>query len=332
MKQLLLILKIIMNYKRSIIVFVFTCFIYTLVLLLYSVSIEIIGYSLILVLFFGFIILGYTIIKTYAKHIQLQNIINHEIFQMDLLPDTSYLIEKDYQTIIQKLYHDDMKHQSQSTSKYNDLQDITTLWAHQIKTPISAMRLLLQVSENKQNDAIKEELFEIEKYVEMLLGYYRLNAETNDFLIKEIDCEPIIRLVIRQYATFFIRKKIQIEVDNIKVKVLSDEKWLRFVIEQILSNALKYTNEGKIKISFEDEKTLVISDTGIGIQEEDIPRVFEKGYTGYNGRTDKKSTGLGLYLCKMILSKLGHSISLESKLNKGTVVKINLNTMNLYVE
>lgn len=331
MKELSLIFKVILNFRRSIIVFLLTCFIYSLVLFLYSISIEIISYSLILILFLGINILTYAIVKTYSKHKQLQNIVNQEIFQTELLPHTSYLIENDYQAIIHKLHHDDMKNQSLSALKYNDLQDITTLWAHQIKTPISAMRLLLQVNENSQNEEIKEELFEIEKYVEMLLGYYRLNSQTNDFVIKEIDCEPIIRSVIRQYAKFFVRKRIQIEINNINVKVLSDEKWLSFVIEQIISNALKYTNEGKIKISFNNQ-TLIIEDTGIGIQKEDIPRVFEKGYTGYNGRSDKKSTGLGLYLCKMILVKLGHSINIESILYKGTVVSIDLKAKELELE
>ena len=166
----------------------------------------------------------------------------------------------------------------------------------------------------------------------MLLGYYRLNSDTNDYVIRKIECEPIIRTVIRQYAKFFIRKKINIEVENLNIKVLSDEKWLGFVFEQILSNALKYTNEGLIKIYTENGHVLVIEDTGIGIQEEDLPRLFEKGYTGYNGRSDKKSTGLGLYLCKMILTKLGHTITIESKINKGTKVKIDLGQIDLKVE
>ena len=332
MKQLLLILKIIFNLKRHIIVFVFTCVLFSLVFFLYNVSFEAIGYSLILVLFFGLITLIYGVIKIYTKHQSLVNIANIEYFQMDRLPQTNLLIENDYQTIIQKIHQDDVKHQSVSTSKYYDLQDITTLWAHQIKTPISAMRLLLQSNETHENEEIKEELFEIENYVEMLLGYYRLNSEINDFVIKEINCEPMIRAVIRKYAKFFIRKRINIEIENIDIKVLTDEKWLAFVFEQVLSNSLKYTNEGMIRITSENQNTLIIEDTGIGIQEEDIPRVFEKGYTGYNGRSDKKSTVMGLYLCKMILSKLGHTISIESKPNRGTIVRIKLESINLKIE
>lgn len=251
---------------------------------------------------------------------------------LDQLIVPNELIEKDYYLLIDKIYHDNLTQQNQALTKYNNLQDITTLWAHQIKTPISAMRLLLQQDESDENNEIREELFEIEKYVQMLLGYYRLNSESNDFVIRRIDCEPIIRTVIREYAKFFIRKKIQIDVSNLNITVLSDEKWLGFVFEQILSNALKYTYEGKITISTEKGNTIVIEDTGIGIQEEDLPRVFEKGYTGYNGRSDKKSTGLGLYLSKLILNKLGHTITIDSVLNKGTTVRINLENVDLKVE
>lgn len=258
--------------------------------------------------------------------------IEQEYFSFDQFNEPTSLIEKDYYRIIEKIYQDNIINQSHAQNRYKNLQDITTLWAHQIKTPISAMRLLLQQDESEENNEVKEELFEIEKYVQMLLGYYRLNSDTNDFVIRRVDCEPIIRTIIRQYAKFFIRKKIQIEVENLNIKVLSDEKWLGFVFEQILSNALKYTNEGIIKIYTENGHILVIEDTGIGIQEEDLPRLFEKGYTGYNGRSDKKSTGLGLYLCKMILTKLGHTITIESKINKGTKVKIDLGQIDLKVE
>lgn len=332
MKQGRVILNLILNFKRPILLFLLTCFIFSLVLFLYSVSLETISYALIIMTFFGVIILSTALIRAYAKHRTLQHILEQVYFQMDQLPGSSTLIETDYQSIIHKLDQDDKQHQRDAASKYHDLQEITTLWAHQIKTPISALRLLLQVSESNDHEEIKEELFEIEKYVEMLLGYYRLSSPTNDFVIKEIACEPIIRSAIRNYAKFFIRKKIQLELENIDVLVLSDEKWLGFVIEQILSNALKYTSEGKIKISFENTHTLVIEDTGIGIREEDLPRVFEKGYTGYNGRSDKKSTGLGLFLCKMILTKLGHTITIQSQLNKGTSVKIDLKSIDLKPE
>lgn len=331
MNNLKFIYNAIYNMRHYIYLVFLICLIFIIVLVLYSVSIDAIFYSLILVLFFCIIFFFYYSYKIRLKHKLLESIIKQDNFDFLQLTEPRHLIEKDYYHIIEKIYHENRINQTNAQAKYYNLQDITTLWAHQIKTPLSAMRLLLQSSEN-DNDELKDELFEIEKYVEMLLGYYRLNSDTNDFVIRRIDCEPIIRTVIRQYAKFFIRKKILIEVENINITVLSDEKWISFVFEQILSNALKYTNEGKIRIYSDHKHTLVIEDTGIGIQEEDIPRIFEKGYTGYNGRRDKKSTGLGLYLCKMILTKLGHTITIESTINKGTQVKINFENINLKVE
>lgn len=332
MSKFRLLLDVIFNLRHVIYSQLLTCLIFIIVLFLTSVSIEVILYALVLILFFWIILFMYYSYKVSNKHKFLQSMIKQEHFSFDQMIEPNRIIEKDYYDIIEKIHQENLKNQSFAQSRYTNLEDITTLWAHQIKTPISAMRLLLQTNESEDNNELKDELFEIEKYVEMLLGYYRLNSDTNDFVIRRIDCEPIIRTVIRQYAKFFIRKKIQIEVEHLNITVLSDEKWLSFVFEQILSNALKYTNEGMIRIYTEKGHTIVIEDTGIGIQEEDLPRVFEKGYTGYNGRSDKKSTGLGLYLCKMILNKLGHTITINSIINKGTIVRINLENVNLKVE
>ena len=150
--------------------------------------------------------------------------------------------------------------------KYADMVDYYTLWAHQIKTPIAAMRLTLQSGEMSQSRELSEDLHRIEQYVEI--------------------------------SSQFIRRKIKLVYEPVGVTVLTDEKWLLFVLEQVLSNALKYTKAGEIEITLEAPKTVCIRDTGIGIAPEDINRIFEKGYTGYNGRTDKKASGIGLYLCR----------------------------------
>ena len=150
-------------------------------------------------------------------------------------------------------------------------------------------------------------------------------------MIKRYPLDDIVKQAIRKYAKSFIRKKIRLNYKDLNFNVLTDEKWLVFVVEQLLSNALKYTNEGHISIYLDDHlpNTLVIADTGIGIEQEDLPRVFEKGFTGYIGRTDKKSTGIGLYLCKQILNKLSHTITIESQVGKGTKVKIGLDVIDI---
>lgn len=171
---------------------------------------------------------------------------------------------------------------------------------------------------------MKMELFKIEQYVEMVLTYLRMEEMSSDLSFESCSLDSIIKQAVRKYSQMFILKKIQLVYTPIEMKVLTDEKWLVFVLEQILSNALKYTSTGKISVYTKGQNCLVIEDTGIGIWPEDLPRVFEKGFTGYNGRKDKKSTGIGLYLCKSVIDKLKHQIWIESEAGKGTKVYLSL--------
>lgn len=209
-----------------------------------------------------------------------------------------------------------------------------TIWAHQIKTPIAAMRLLLQSEKSDMNNELLEQLFKIDQYVDMVLQYLRMEDISSDLLIKSYQLDTIVKQAIRKYSSSFIRKKIKLNYEELNCSVITDEKWLLFVIEQILSNALKYTPQGEISIYMDNELpvTLVIEDTGIGIAEEDLPRIFERGFTGFNGRNDKKSTGIGLYLCKSILNKLSHTITIESEIDKGTRVKIGLDSADIDIK
>lgn len=205
-----------------------------------------------------------------------------------------------------------------------DMLDYYTLWAHQIKTPIAAMRLILQSDDAPNSAELEQELFRVEQYVEMVLNYLRLGSDSTDYVICRVELDRLLRQSVKKYAKQFIRRRIRLDYKETGLTVLTDEKWLSFAIEQLLANALKYTREGGgIRIYAEGE-ALCIEDTGIGIAAEDLPRVFEKGYTGCNGRTDKKSTGIGLYLCRKILDKLGHGITIESKIGAGTKVKVYL--------
>lgn len=216
---------------------------------------------------------------------------------------------------------------------------------HQIKTPIAGLQLLLQMERGEQENAesgermteeyhikqlqnltdMEEELFRIEEYVGMALQYQRLNSNSNDYILKQISLDTVIREVIHKYARIMIRRKIRLHYEKTNVSVISDEKWLAFVLEQLLSNAVKYTQGGELTIEVQEEPQqiwLKIRDTGIGIRSEDIPRVFEKGYTGFNGHEDKRSTGIGLYLCRDALQKLGHTIRIQSEIGEGTVVTV----------
>ena len=166
----------------------------------------------------------------------------------------------------------------------------------------------------------------------MVLAFVRLDSDTTDYVFREQALDPIVREAVKKFAGQFIRKKLRLTYEPIRARVLTDEKWLCFVIEQILSNAVKYTNEGGVTITWQEPDTLVIRDTGIGIAPEDLPRVFEKSYTGYNGRSDKKSSGIGLYLCRRICTRLGHRIGVSSEPGRGTAVWISLSHEELHPE
>lgn len=283
-------------------------------------------YGGVICLFLVLVIGGIDFFRYYNRHrelIKMQKVIKISVDALSMPGDQ---IEEDYQTLLQLVHEDKVKAVNDLENRRKDLMEYYTMWVHQIKTPIAAMQLLLQSEDTPKNREAAEELFRIEQYVKMALQYTRLDSETTDFLIQRYNLDDIVREAVRCYARLFIRKKISLNYQPLQVQVLTDEKWLEFVIEQVLSNAVKYTPKGSVSICMEGSSTLVIEDTGIGIRKEDLPRVCEKGYTGYNGHTDKRSTGIGLYLSKRILEKLSHTIEIESEMGVGTRVKIGLIT------
>ena len=194
------------------------------------------------------------------------------------------------------------------------------------------MRLTLQNEDSQLSRRLMSELGRVERYVEMVLAYLRLDAESTDYLLREYDLDSVIRSSVRKFSGEFIDRKLSLDFQPTGIKILTDEKWLSFVLEQLLSNALKYTPAGKVAIRLEAPSTLCIEDTGIGIAAEDLPRIFDQGFTGHNGRTDKRASGLGLYLCRRVCRNLGHTIAVESEPGKGTVVKLDLSRKKIAVE
>lgn len=266
------------------------------------------------------------------RHRQLTALKREIDATLEHLPQPRNLLEADWYSIACALSKTMHTAQERSDQQYNAAIEYFTVWAHQIKTPIAAMRLLLQEADTPENRAVGEELFRIEQYADMVLGYLRLNSDTTDYVLRRSDLDSIVRTCVHKYAPLFIRKKIRLDYQPIHCTVLTDEKWLSFVVEQILSNALKYTRSGSVTIRIESPSVLVIADTGIGIAPEDLPRVFECGFTGCNGRTDKRATGIGLYLSKRVLTQLGHKIQLSSAIGQGTQVRIFLEEHPLEVE
>ena len=221
---------------------------------------------------------------------------------------------------------------SDAENRYNDLVDYYTLWVHQIKTPIAASKLLVsEVTDRQLKQQLEQEIFKIDSYTNLVLQYLRLESFHDDLVLKKENIEDLVKEVIRKYAIFFIQKGLSINLHDLDRKIVTDKKWLLVVIEQILSNSLKYTNEGGIEIYMEGSD-LCIKDTGIGIKNSDRLRVFERGFSGYNGRMTQQSSGLGLYLTQKISQELGHQICIESELGQGTTVRIKFSEVNLLIE
>ena len=234
-------------------------------------------------------------------------------------------MEEYYQALCKALADRGAADRRKARIQKGEMLDFYTLWVHQIKTPIAAMRLLLQSGGEASaalTGPLAGELTRIEGYVSMVLSYLRLESEQTDYLFRKTRLDKQVRQAVRRFARLFIGGKLSVSADLPEVSVTTDAKWLSVVLEQVISNAVKYTPPGgRVTISFSGD-TLEVADTGIGIREEDLPRVFDRGYTGFNGHNEEHSSGLGLYLCRRIMEGMGGSIAIRSKVGKGTAVML----------
>ena len=311
--------------------FVF-CGIFVVTFWLYHLPVEAVLYPTTICTVLGLLLLSVDFRRVLRKHQKLERIQTLSDTIGENFPEIEGLEDADYQQIIRLLHEEQTRFRTDTARRYEDMVDYYTIWAHQIKTPIASMRLTLQNEDSQLSRKLSGDLFRIEQYVEMVLMFLRLDSDSTDYVIREHDLDAIVRQAVRKFAGEFIARKIQLVYKPVNTNVITDEKWLSFVIEQVLSNALKYTPAGSITISLEAPKTLCIRDTGMGIALEDLPRIFEKGYTGYHGRADKKASGIGLYLCRRICTNLGHRISAESAPDVGTAIRIDLSQYKLIAE
>lgn len=272
----------------------------------------------------------------------LSNALKRPVEEQAQLPEATDDVEILYHRLLENQSIARSESESSAAIRQSQMRDYYSMWVHQIKTPISAMKLLLEAEreelgqlmcDDEQSqcllsdnmDSFEDELFRIEEYVSMALQYQRVSSTENDFVLEKVSVDGVIRDTIKKYAKIMIRRHIGMNYSGTVQEVYTDGKWLAFILEQLLSNAIKYTPQGFVKIETAKKANLffiTIKDTGIGIKAEDLPRVFEKGYTGYNGHADKKATGIGLYLCRQMADKLGHTIRIESEIGKGTKVWI----------
>ena len=304
---------------------------FALVLSLYDLPVEAVGYGAVLCLA---LVAVFTLVDfgRWRRSIRaLEAISGQAALALSLLPEASGQKERDYQALLAELNETRRSIASAADARARETVDYYTMWVHQIKTPIAAMRLLLREDDTDRGRELAAELFRVERYVELVLSYLRLGGDATDYVIRQADLDPILRQAARKYAPLFIRGRVSLDMQETGLRALTDEKWLQLVVEQVLSNAVKYAPGGHVKI-WGTADQLFIEDDGVGIAPEDLPRIFDRGFTGCNGRMDKRATGIGLYLCRQICRRLGHTIGVDSELGRGTRVTIGLARPYLEVE
>lgn len=278
-------------------------------------------------------LLAYMVLN-YIKWSRYINDIRRVLEELDkkyLLPEVidepNFLLGEEINDVLRELsksMHENVKHYRTEQEEYREYIE---MWIHEIKTPIASSRLVIENNYNDVTRKIDYQIDRIDNFIEQVLYYTRSDEVSKDYIIKELELDSIVKKVVKKNYRDFISKKIKLEIEEIKETIYSDSKWVEFIVNQILVNSVKYTKEkeGVIKISANSQGNsvvLIIEDNGVGIIERDLDRIFEKGFTGENGRRFGKSTGIGLYLCKRLCDKLGLGLKLESKLNKGTKVRI----------
>lgn len=301
--------------------FAVVCVCFSAILPLYNVPAEAALYAVALTAV-GWGALGVIRYRAFReRHRTLERVASHVRSSPDGLPEPESLVEEDYQKLLGMLWDDRAEILSRADMADTERRDAFTLWAHQIKTPIAAARLLLQSGGDA--DALSEQLFFIEQYADMALVSLRSETMAGDLLMRRCAMGRLVRDAAKKFArSFYLRGLTLTLAVPEDLHVLTDEKWMTFVVEQLLSNAVKYTpSGGRVTMTgdiFQCRPRLRVTDTGIGIRGEDLPRIFERGFTGYNGRADKKATGLGLYLCARISRSLGVEIGIDSRPGRGT--------------
>lgn len=259
------------------------------------------------------------------KYLVLETLNEPSFLEGKILYDSLYQIDKSMNERI-KLYEKNL----------SDFKEYVEMWIHEVKIPLSSLSLMCHNHHNEIDKKYLNQINKLDNYVDQVLYYVRSNDAEKDFLIKKTNLEKVINSVMIKNKDEILLNNIIVNVENLNVFVYTDTKWLIFIINQILNNSIKYKKKNGnslIKIYATEEKDLVnlfIYDNGIGINKSDITRVFDKTFTGENGRKDANSTGMGLYIVKKLIDKLGHKISISSKENEYTEVKITFGKNDLY--
>ena len=315
----------------AILFLLFAC-IFAVVFFLYALPLAAVGYGVLLCAVVGAVALG----VDYSAYVKKNRALNRLMAMENKSPGDfapgNTRTERAYVHMIGDLLAEKRRFVSEADRDKTEMTDYYTMWVHQIKTPIAAMKMIMQDPTLPEKQPLAMELFKIERYAEMVLEYLRIAGMCADIHFAPCRVDKLVKQAVRKYAPQFIYKKINVDIDIGNQTVITDEKWLVFVIEQLLSNALKYTETGQVRLYMESPTRLVVADSGIGVRAEDLPRIFERGFTGFNGRMDKNSTGLGLYLCKKVMDTLTHTIAIQSSPGAGTWVMLDMASDSTFIE
>ena len=312
-----------------IIIYIFIIFLIAFILDTFDLITPALVMVVFLLVLFGIVFIFYGFIQRKNFYNQTLNILDH-LDNKSLITETmpeAYFIEGE---MLKKILRITEKYKLEQINKYKfkeqDFEEFMELWVHEIKTPLSTINLITENNPGKVSDSIKEEIVKINNYVELILFYARSQNLEKDYIIKNTNLKDVINKVMINFKKDFILKNISLDIHGIDYQVKTDSKWLEFISKQIISNSLKYLKENpKISIYAKKNKeniALYFEDNGIGIDRKDLPRIFDKGFTGQNGRSKYNSTGMGLYLVKTLCDKLSHGVTIESEVGKGTIVKI----------
>ena len=320
--------------QRAAVFAVFLVFaaVFAVVFALYDLPLKAVIYPFMLCAFLGIVFVAVDAASMHSKHKKYNECKHIPISTVELPKTSPSLTENDLLEIIDGIRIRHAQNEARWEERFRSANEYYSLWAHQIKTPISSMYLMLYSLDTPESRRLLSDLSRIERYVGMALSFLKLDSDTNDFVFKHHDIDRLIKSSVKSLSSEFIYRKLSLDCSDINKDIVTDEKWFCFVLEQLLSNALKYTEKGGIKIYMYADDVLCIEDTGIGIAPEDLPRIFENGYTGENGRTDKSASGIGLYLCRRICDRLGIGLSAESTPDVGTKVFLDLSQYKLKAE
>lgn len=315
-----LLISYIKDHLSWVLVWAFSLLFLLFLFVLYRLHLEIYIFFFLIVFLLAIVFLGCDFLQ-YRRIHKILSKYNADTVHLALDEKVRNLYQKDLFRLLQ-IQNEKLEAVANDKDRFiQENTDFYTMWIHQVKLPIAAMNLLLE-EEEVDRPSYKTQLLRLDQYTDMVLAAIRMHSKQSDFLFSWVSLDSMIRTSIRYFSTQFIINNIRLEYETVDLKIITDEKWFVFVLEQVLSNSLKYTNKNGVIQIYLEQDWLVIEDNGIGIDQSDLARVFEKGFTGYNGRSYLKATGMGLYLCKEILSKLSSSIRIESKLGQYTKVYI----------